>query len=140
MLNYENQFVFILDVLINRLLDFRGSLHLWWAFSRAFCLNGSPCLVFGPCFGFWCSGRGSCSKSQSHRQSNYQVPRSKNILFNFIHCINQLCYTQFVEVLVVKIQHNTAQHNTWLSTPEYLKLYFKSEDFSLSVSDSFYRR
>ena len=35
------------------------------------------------------------------------VPCTKNIQFDFIHCINLLSYTQFVEVLVIKIQYNT---------------------------------
>ena len=66
-------------------------------FLACSCLNGSPCLVLGSCSVFRGSGGRSCSKCPISASILYILPTSNtNILFHFIHCINQLPYTHFL--------------------------------------------
>ena len=66
-------------------------------FLACSCFNGSPCLVLSSYSVFRGSGRSSCSECPISASILYILPTSnKTILFNFIHCINQLPYTHFL--------------------------------------------
>ena len=66
-------------------------------FLACSCFNGSPCLVLGSYSVFRGSGGSSCSECPISASILYILPTSnKNLLFNFIHCINQLPYTHFL--------------------------------------------